>query len=155
MNYANHTDEESPQLTDRVVGYRTAVAGGERRTLLSAIRALFKTYFDTVYETPVGAKKIVLNDLSSVTEYTLTDEDLGKVVQLSSFDPIDLFIPEDLAEGFNRIVVQGGNGAISISASGGVSIQSRGNLLTTNGPFARANIVQLGANICNVSGDLV
>lgn len=40
QNFASFTDESSPALTDRVVGYRTAVAGGERRILLSAIRDL-------------------------------------------------------------------------------------------------------------------
>lgn len=43
------TQETSPALTDHVVGYRTAVTGGERRSLLSAIYALFKTSYDSVY----------------------------------------------------------------------------------------------------------
>lgn len=43
------TQESSPALSDHVVGYRTAVTGGERRTLLSAVYALFKTSFDSVY----------------------------------------------------------------------------------------------------------
>lgn len=48
-NYADHTLESSPAITDYVVGYRTAVNGGERRTLLSAVRTLYKGYYDTIY----------------------------------------------------------------------------------------------------------
>jgi len=42
-------NEASPQLTDRAFICRGTEAGAERKTLLSSIRALFATYFDTIY----------------------------------------------------------------------------------------------------------
>lgn len=42
-NFSNFTSETAPALSDTFVGYRTAVSGGERRTLLSAVLALFQS----------------------------------------------------------------------------------------------------------------
>lgn len=53
-NFSQFTQEASPALSDHAVGYRTAASGGERRTLWSAIYALFKTSFDGVYQ-PLAA----------------------------------------------------------------------------------------------------
>ena len=41
-NFSNFTAQASPNLTDFVVGYETAVSGGERRTALTDILNLFK-----------------------------------------------------------------------------------------------------------------
>jgi hypothetical protein len=64
-NFGNFTDEASPALTDRVVGYRTAASNGERRTLLTAIKNLFKVSYDLIYCTgpasAVNGQKVLFN----------------------------------------------------------------------------------------------
>lgn len=46
-DFSDFTQEASPELTDHVVGYRTATSGGEQRTLLSAIKALLQSQANT------------------------------------------------------------------------------------------------------------
>jgi hypothetical protein len=92
-----------------------------------------------------------LNDQTS-TSYTLQSSDNGKVVTLDNASAITLTIPSGLGDGFNCLIVQKGNGQISLTASG-TNLINRQNHSKTAGRYAVLSIVNIGSETLIVAGD--
>jgi len=92
-----------------------------------------------------------LNDQTS-TSYTLQSSDNGKVVTLDNASAITLTIPSGLGDGFNCLIVQKGNGQISLTASG-TTLINRQNHSKTAGRYAVLSIVNIGSETLIVAGD--
>ena len=92
-----------------------------------------------------------LNDQTS-TSYTLQSSDNGKVVTLNNASAITLTIPSSLGDGFNCLIVQKGDGQISLTASG-TTLINRQSHSKTAGKYAVLSIVNIGSETIIVAGD--
>ncbi|MDB2657933.1 hypothetical protein N9Y73_01580, partial [Flavobacteriaceae bacterium] len=92
-----------------------------------------------------------LNDQTS-TSYTLQSSDNGKVVTLNNASAITLTIPSGLGDGFNCLIVQKGDGQISLTASG-TTLINRQSHSKTAGKYAVLSIVNIGSDTLIVAGD--
>lgn len=90
---------------------------------------------------------------STTSTYTLTAADNGKIITISNTNPITLIIPAGLSDGFNCLVIQGGDGQITFTQSGSV-INNRNAFTKTAGKYAIATVVHLGGNVIITSGDM-
>jgi hypothetical protein len=89
----------------------------------------------------------------SGTAITLTSADSGKILRTTEASAITVTIPTGLAANFSVMIIQGGAGAITFS--GGSTIQSFGGLVKTAGIHAAANIIRVGVDTYNLSGNLI
>jgi hypothetical protein len=92
-----------------------------------------------------------LNDQTSTT-YTLQSSDNGKVVTLNNASTVTLTVPSGLGDGFNCLIVQKGDGQISLSAIGTTLIHRQGHQKTA-GKYAVVSIVNIGGEQVIVAGD--
>ncbi|WP_108867290.1 hypothetical protein [Aquimarina aquimarini] len=86
--------------------------------------------------------------------YTLTENDNGNILTFDSITDITLTIPNGLPIGYNISIYQIGNGKITISGAGGVTIKNRLLRFKTAGLDAGAGIVSTSTNVFHVTGDL-
>jgi hypothetical protein len=86
------------------------------------------------------------------TTYTLVASDNGKIITLENGSPITLTIPS-LFIGFNCMVVQLGNGQITLTASGS-TVSNRSSFTKTAGINAIVTLIQLGASSFISAGDM-
>ena len=91
------------------------------------------------------------------TTYTLVLTDAGKLVTADNAAAIALTVPPNSSVAFplgTRIsVIQKGAGVVTITAGSGVTINSRGTLIATNGQFARVELVKESTDVWYLSGD--
>lgn len=88
--------------------------------------------------------------------HTLVMDDNNGVVEINTTSPSVLTIPSGLAflPGAFVEIHQGGAGRITVTASAGVSLQSRGGFVTTTGQYSIAGLRYIGMNIWRLTGDL-
>ena len=79
-----------------------------------------------------------LNDQTGTT-YTLAAADNGKVVTLNNASAITVTIPTSLGDGFNCLLVQKGDGQVTIAAAANVSLFNRSSESKTAGKNAIYN----------------
>jgi hypothetical protein len=92
-----------------------------------------------------------LNDQTGVS-YNIASSDNGKVITLDNANAITLTIPSGLGDGFNCLIVQKGDGQITLSASGTNLINRQGHSKTA-GRYAVISIVNIGNDNIIVGGD--
>ncbi|PWG78911.1 beta strand repeat-containing protein [Pararcticibacter amylolyticus] len=87
--------------------------------------------------------------------YTLDLTDNGKIITVNNSAAVTIYVPS-LATGFNCMIIQTGNGVVSIlpSPSSGVVINNRLNLTKTAGVNAVATIIATSATSFITSGDM-
>lgn len=92
------------------------------------------------------------------TTYSLVLADAGKWVTLGNANPITLTVPNSSTQAFtvgDEIdLLAAGNGQITITPAGGVSVSSRGGRLKTNGLYSVFGLKYLGSNFWIAYGDL-
>ena len=93
----------------------------------------------------------VMND-QTVTTYTLTNADNGKIITCSNAGAITITVPS-LSVGFNCMILQKGAGQVSLSVSG-VTILNRYSFTKTAGQYALLSLVCIEANKYISSGDM-
>ena len=93
-----------------------------------------------------------LNDQTGTT-YTLQSSDNGKVVTLDNPSAITLTVPTGLAAGFNCMIVQKGDGLVTITPSG-VSVTNRSGGTKTGGKNAIVSLIALTATYFISGGDM-
>jgi hypothetical protein len=86
------------------------------------------------------------------TTYTLVASDNGKIITLNNAGSITLTVPS-LFIGFNCMVVQLGNGQITLTASGS-TVSNRSSFTKTAGINAIVTLIQLGASSFISAGDM-
>ena len=93
----------------------------------------------------------------STTARTLSNSDNGKVIVFSNSSAVTVSIPDGLTSGFGCTIVQGGNGRVTINASGTASVNAynagSGALNTTVGQHAALQVIPTGSDAYILSGD--
>lgn len=105
------------------------------------------------FETVKVGTTVVTPNLQTGTSYTLTSADCGKTVKLTNAAAITLTVPAGLPDGCRLILVQGGAGAVTPTASGTTLIQ-RESLTKTDGQSAVAWLIWTAADTYILGGEL-
>ena len=88
------------------------------------------------------------------TTYVLVGNDNGKFITMSNATSSTVAVPAGLPVGFNCSIAQLSLSAVYLSAGPGVTINSRGGLMRTNGQYSQATLVSYSSNIYLLGGDL-
>lgn len=86
------------------------------------------------------------------TSYTLAASDNGKIISCTNDSPVTITVPA-LSVGFNCLIVQRGNGQVTLSASGS-TINNRYNFNKTAGRHAIMSLVSVASGQFISSGDM-
>ena len=93
----------------------------------------------------------------TTTARTIGDSDNGKVIVFSNSAAITVSVPDSLTSGFGCTIVQGGNGKVTVVASGTASVNAynagSGALNTTAGQYAALQLIPTGSDAYTLSGD--
>ena len=84
--------------------------------------------------------------------HSLTASENGKIIVFTSDSDIVLAVPTSLAIGFNCLIVQEGEGAVTITASG-TTVRNRNNHVKTAGQYAVMSLFSYATNVFISSGD--
>jgi hypothetical protein len=97
-----------------------------------------------------GFSATIVND--TITSYTLSSSDAGKLIVLNNTSEITVTVPSGLSNGFNCTVLQKGAGAVAFSASG-TTINNRQSHTKTAGQYAMATLICYDTNTFILAGD--
>ncbi len=86
--------------------------------------------------------------------YTLVASDNLNILTFNSATDVTLTIPTGLVIGFNVSIYQIGNGKVTITGAGGVTVKNRLSRFKTAGLDAGVGIVCTATNVFHVTGDL-
>ena len=112
----------------------------------------------TAAEQNILATAIVAINAQTGTTYTAVAGDVGKLITASNAAAIALTIPPSVfavGDQINIMQGTGGSGVVTITAGAGVTLNSNGAKLKTNGQFAVATVLCTAANTFVVLGNLV
>lgn len=120
----------------------------------AAIRSLGSAIDSTVFTGLTAANR----NAQTGTTYTLVLTDAGKLVDLNNASAITLTVPLNSSVNFpvgTRIdLLQTGAGQVTISPTGGVTIDSKGAALKLTGQWSAATLIQRTANLWVLVGDI-
>lgn len=112
----------------------------------------------TSAEQNVLATSIIAINAQTGTTYTAQASDVGKLVTASNAAAIALTIPPSVfavGDQINIMQGTGGSGVVTITAGVGVTLNSNGAKLKTNGQYAIATVLCIASNTFVVLGNLV
>ena len=112
----------------------------------------------TAAEQNILATAIVAINAQTGTTYTAVAGDVGKLITASNAAAIALTIPPSVfavGDQINIMQGTGGSGVVTITAGAGVTLQSNGTKLKTNGQYAVATVLCIASNTFVVLGNLV
>lgn len=112
----------------------------------------------TAAQQNILATSIVAINAQTGTTYTAVAGDVGKLITLTNAAAIAFTVPPSVfAIGDQINIMQGnsGSGVVTITAGVGVTLQSNGTKLKTNGQYAVATLVCIASNTFVVLGNLV
>jgi len=102
---------------------------------------------------------IAVTNPQTGTSYTLALSDAAKLVTLTNAAAITLTVPPNSSVAFpvgtQILLYQGGAGAVTITAGAGVTVNSQGGKLITNGQYSVAGITQLAGDEWVAYGNLI
>jgi len=120
----------------------------------AAIRSLGSAIDSTVF---TGLTAVNRNAQTGTT-YTLVLADAGKIIDLNNASAITLTVPLNSSVAFpvgTRIdLIQAGAGQVTVAATGGVTINSKGAALKLTGQWSAATLIQRSANLWVLVGDI-
>lgn len=111
----------------------------------------------TAAQQNILATSIVAINAQTGTTYTAVVGDVGKLITLSNAAAITFTIPQNtfaVGDQINIMQGTGGSGVVTITAGAGVTLQSNGTKLKTNGQYAVATAVCIASNTFVVLGNL-
>jgi hypothetical protein len=121
----------------------------------AAIRSLGTAIDSTVFSGLTTANR----NAQTGTTYTLVLADAGKLVDLNNASAITLTVPLNSSVAFpvgTRIdLIQSGAGQVTVAATGGVTINSKGAALKLTGQWSAATLIQRSANLWVLVGDII
>lgn len=91
---------------------------------------------------------------TKTTSYQVTELDGGKVFVFDSATDTNLTIPTGLPIGFNISVYQTGDGQVTVTGSGGVTIKNRLSRFKTAGKDAGVGLISTATDTFHLTGDL-
>ena len=124
-----------------------------------AVRPTFTSgdVFTAANATTLAASVVAINAQTGTT-YTAVVGDVGKLITASNAAAIALTIPPSVfavGDQINIMQGTGGSGVVTITAGAGVTLNSNGAKLKTNGQFAVATVLCTASNTFLVFGNLV
>lgn len=124
-----------------------------------AVRPIFTSgdVFTAANATTLAASVVAINAQTGTT-YTAVVGDVGKLITASNAAAIALTIPPSVfavGDQINIMQGTGGSGVVTITAGAGVTLNSNGAKLKTNGQFAVATVLCTASNTFLVFGNLV
>lgn len=144
------TEKVASSALDELIDDRVAA-------LVTAGTGIRETYDDSGNVETLSAVGSTFNAQTGTT-YTLVLTDAGKWITLSNAAAITLTIPTNASVAFtvgDEIDFSAhGAGQVTITPAGGVTLQSRGGRLKTNGQYSVFGMKYLGSNFWLVWGDL-
>jgi hypothetical protein len=111
----------------------------------------------TAAQQNILATSIVAINAQTGTSYTAVAGDVGKLITLSNAAAIAFTVPPSvfaIGDQINIMQGTGGSGVVTITAGVGVTLQSNGTKLKTNGQYAVATVVCIASNTFVVLGNL-
>jgi len=111
----------------------------------------------TSAEQNILATAIVAINAQTGTTYIAVAGDVGKLITASNAAAIALTIPPSVfavGDQINIMQGTGGSGVVTITAGAGVTLNSNGAKLKTNGQYAVATVVCIASNTFVVVGNL-
>lgn len=102
-----------------------------------------------------GATWSVSINNQSVTSYTLSISDYGKVLTFDNSSPVLVTVPIDLPIGFACEIIQIGAGLVTVSPAGGVSLNSFQARVSLAGQYAAATLVSYNTNTFIFTGNII
>lgn len=123
-----------------------------------AVRPTFLSgdVFTAANATILAASVVAINAQTGTT-YTAVVGDVGKLITASNAAAIALTIPPSvfaIGDQINIMQGTGGSGVVTITAGTGVTLNSNGAKLKTNGQYAVATVLCTAANTFVVVGNL-
>jgi hypothetical protein len=110
------------------------------------------------YATLGSTSSGVLTINSQSASYTLVLTDAGKIVSISNAGANTLTVPTNASAAFSIgttiLVRQAGAGQTTVTAAGGVTVNSRGTALKLAGQYAYATLVKTGTDTWELTGDI-
>ena len=107
----------------------------------------------------LSASGILTINAQTGTTYELLLTDVGKLVTCSNAAAITLTVPVNadvaIPIGSQILVTQLGAGVVTFAPEGGVTLNSRGAFLDTNGQYATVALVKRATDVWLICGDLV
>jgi hypothetical protein len=124
-----------------------------------AVRPTFTSgdIFTAANATTLAASVVAINAQTGTT-YTAVVGDVGKLITASNAAAIALTIPQNIfavGDQINIMQGTGGSGVVTITAGAGVTLNSNGAKLKTNGQYAVATVLCTASNTFLVFGNLV
>ncbi len=107
-------------------------------------RAQFEQFLPWTIVTFSGNRVLQLSD---AFDYLISQDGAGQTVTIPANAAVDFDVGTQIS------FKQGGAGVITFSPAGGVTIESQGGLLDTNGQEAVVSIVQDSTNVWSLFGD--
>jgi hypothetical protein len=102
---------------------------------------------------------LVTTNAQTGTTYTLALSDRGKVVELNNAASITLTVPTNASVAFptgSRIdLIQTGAGQVTISPSGGVTVNAKGAATKITGQWSAATLIKRASDTWVLIGDVV
>ena len=92
--------------------------------------------------------------VDSTTTRTLTNNDMGKIIQFSAATAVSVVIPAGLVDGFHTQLLQTGAGQVTVVAGAGAVLQSADALLATRVQYSIMSVQSYATDIFVVAGDL-
>lgn len=92
--------------------------------------------------------------VNKTTNYTLVLADNGKVFTFNSAADVTLTVPAGLPVGYNISIYQIGNGNVTITGAGGVTVLNRLSRFKTAGRDAGIGLIATATNVFHLTGDL-
>ena len=90
------------------------------------------------------------------TAYTAVATDRGKWIRFTNASAVTFTINSGVHTAGDEITLeQAGTGVVTVTAGAGVTVNSRGSLIATNGPYAVATLKCISSSVFTLVGDLV
>ena len=103
------------------------------------------------------ATQRTIGNITTLT-HTIIAADAGKALVCDNTSAITLTVPNDTTYNFTIgqtfVVIQKNTGAVTVQGASGVTIDSLGSKITTNGRYSEARLIKIAANEWLLSGDL-
>lgn len=116
--------------------------------------AIFKNYgsFPAVLSDTYQLNIPAINTVSA-SNYTLNNNDNGKIIVFTSGSAVTLTIPSGLTERFTCSLIQYGAGQVTVTTGAGATLQLRGSTNKTGGQYAIASLVSVVVDEYILAGD--
>ena len=103
------------------------------------------------------ATQRTVGNITTIT-YNIVAADAGKALICDNTSAITLTIPSDTTYDFTIgqtfLIIQKNTGSVTVQGANGVTIDSLGSKVKTNGRYSEARLIKIAANEWLLSGDL-